>query len=198
MLVILKFGRTGNAILQIIKCISENINHYRCRKINLQHLKNHSILKYFPSEFEFPEYDGDVRVEDTFWDTKHETTDEQIKFIVETYIKPYINYEIDGTPIQWDTDLVVHIRSGDVFASNFPLEHYIQPPFSFYEKIICENRYRHVFLVSENRENPVIAKLLDTFPNTTFLSNDFEIDFKILLRAESFVYYNKTFYIVVK
>jgi len=144
MLVILHFGRLGNAILQMINCISDNINEYHHRKIHIQLLKNQfPILKSFPIEYEFPEYEEGEIIKSTFWDKIHEPTSKQFIFIVETYIQPYIDYQIDSH-IQWNTDLVIHIRSGDVFEKGFPFDCYVQPPFSFYEKIIRENIYRHI------------------------------------------------------
>lgn len=62
----------------------------------------------------------------------------------------------------WSDILSIHIRSGDIF-STWVDPNYVQPPLSFYTKIIKrlrdERKIRSVMLVYENRMNPVIEIL---------------------------------------
>jgi hypothetical protein len=59
--------------------------------------------------------------------------------------------------------LVINMRSGrDIFRESPPPQNdYMQPPLSFYKKIIEKNRYEKCLIVTEpDRANPVIAGLL--------------------------------------
>ena len=60
-------------------------------------------------------------------------------------------------------DLYINIRSGDVFIKTIN-RMYSQPPLCFYRKIIDENRYNNIFILSNGHENPVVDKLLDLYP----------------------------------
>lgn len=68
-----------------------------------------------------------------------------------------------------DDQLVIHIRSGDVFKVR-PHPNYAQPPLSFYTRVIEELRaageINSVCLVFENTKNPCIAALCDYLDRT--------------------------------
>ncbi len=55
-------------------------------------------------------------------------------------------------------ELVVHIRSGDVFSGN-PHQSYGQPPLAYYKLVIEKTNPSSVILVYENEQNPVIPAL---------------------------------------
>lgn len=61
-----------------------------------------------------------------------------------------------------DRELVIHIRSGDIFAAK-PHPGYVQPPLSYYTTVVGQLRERglidRVCIVSEDRVNPCIAAL---------------------------------------
>ena len=200
MLEIIPYGRLGNNIIQIINCITDNINYYKHTEINLKLLKNHQkeIFYNFPVIFNFDFSNNEEIIKDTFWGTKIKIPyDENIKIINE-YIKPYIDYELQNTEISFDTDLIIHIRSGDVFDKSFPLDTYVQPPYSFYKRIIENNNFENIFIISENYNiNPVIHKILNNFNNVRFLSNDLVTDFKICLNSKFFVNSNSTFSLII-
>ncbi len=59
---------------------------------------------------------------------------------------------LSGSPRKKD-DLVIHLRSGDVFWPN-PHPAYGQPPLGFYKKIIQSKRWNSVTLVSEDEKSP--------------------------------------------
>ncbi|MEG4492376.1 tetratricopeptide repeat protein [Microcoleus sp. D3_18_C4] len=89
--------------------------------------------------------------------------------------------------------LVIHIRSGDVF-SNFnvhPL--YIQPPLSYYQKIIEHGNYQDIVVVTEpDRLNPCIDELLIRY-NARVQSNSLEEDVNTILSAKHLVIGQGTF-----
>jgi len=192
MLIIEPYGRLGNNIIQIINCVKENIYCYNHKNINLKLLKKHQtkVFKNFPDYFEFNSFlINSQDIKNIFWSTKTQITNEQMNNIIDLYIKPYINYNLEiDTGINFDTDLVIHIRSGDIFNKDFALNSYIQPPMSFYIKIIQENTFKKIYILSENYNiNPIIPELLKQFNNIKFLSNDLYTDFLIMLNSNYFV-----------
>jgi hypothetical protein len=58
-----------------------------------------------------------------------------------------------------ENDLVIHLRSGDVFKSGNPHPSYGQPPLAFYKKVVQHRDWRKVVLVYEDEANPVIRGL---------------------------------------
>ena len=78
-------------------------------------------------------------------------------------------------------DLYIHIRSGDIFK--IPHPYYAQPPFCFYQSILNNFKFRNIYLLSNNNNNPLIKKLLNDFPNIIFNKNPKEIDISYLSNA---------------
>ena len=82
--------------------------------------------------------------------------------IIQEIIRPLFNGLPATFPKKPDDQLLIHIRSGDIF-STWVDPHYPQPPFAFYRMVIdrlhSEGRIRSVKLVFENRLNPVIAEV---------------------------------------
>jgi len=63
-----------------------------------------------------------------------------------------------------DNDLYIHIRSGDVhrnLSGNTIV--YAQPPISFYDKIIKDNSFRKVYILSDDSKNFLIEKLISIY-----------------------------------
>ncbi|SFM25705.1 hypothetical protein SAMN05192568_102438 [Methylobacterium pseudosasicola] len=82
--------------------------------------------------------------------------------LIREIIRPLFNGLPSTFPKKPDDQLLIHIRSGDIF-STWVDPHYPQPPFAFYRMVIDrlrgEDRIRSVKLVFENRLNPVIAEV---------------------------------------
>lgn len=83
--------------------------------------------------------------------------------------------------------LLIHIRSGDLFIRPHP--DYICPPLAYYTKIIKENpHYTNIFLLSEDKLNPVIPWLLRAFPHIRLrLGRPLEEDVSFILKFPSIV-----------
>ena len=79
-------------------------------------------------------------------------------------------------------DLYMHIRGGDIF-SYLPLNFYSQPPLCFYEKVINRNKYKNIYLISQDNLNVVVDPLIKKYPNIIFNKNDFETDISLLAHA---------------
>ena len=65
----------------------------------------------------------------------------------------------DRVTVWGANDLVIHVRSGDVFEKPAPFK-YGQPPLSFYTLILSSTNWSRVVLVSEDRKNPVFDQLV--------------------------------------
>uniref|UniRef100_A0A6C0HT03 Glycosyltransferase n=1 Tax=viral metagenome TaxID=1070528 RepID=A0A6C0HT03_9ZZZZ len=89
-------------------------------------------------------------------------------------------------------DLVIHIRSGDLFQKN-PHPKYLTPPLSYYKDIIERNNYENIYLISEDTLNPCINKLLALYPNIKFKLQSLEEDIKLILGASNIVISYGTF-----
>lgn len=100
-----------------------------------------------------------------------------------------------GSVPHGENDLVVHVRSGDIFTE--PHKNYGQPPLSFYKKVVRSKPWDKVFVVYENLLNPVIAPLLNWLPqhcNTVAtVSGDLKDDLEVLLKAQNLVSGRSTF-----
>ena len=89
------------------------------------------------------------------------------------------------SPLKND-ELVIHIRSGDIFTSK-PHPGYIIPPLSYYTNIIQQNNYKNIYLLAEDRLNPCINQLIKLYPTITFKLQSLEEDIKIILAARNIV-----------
>ena len=70
-------------------------------------------------------------------------------------------------------DLYIHIRGSDIFQNKNPhyAPDYAQPPLCFYQKILNNYKYRKIFIISADKENPVIDALLKAYKNIIYKSN---------------------------
>ena len=91
-------------------------------------------------------------------------------------------------------DLYVYIRSGDIFLIHGnSIKGYYQPPFCFYEKILDKFRFSKVFIISEDKINPVIQKLLNKYSNIKKKKNNIKLDISYLTNAYNIVAGKSTF-----
>lgn len=87
---------------------------------------------------------------------------EETRDIVRSCIRPLFSRLPHDIPAKPDDELLIHIRSGDIF-STWVAPTYPQPPLAFYQMVIrrllAEGRIRRIRMVFENRLNPVIPVL---------------------------------------
>ena len=83
-------------------------------------------------------------------------------------------------------DLYINIRSGDVFIKTIN-KIYSQPPLCFYQKIIDENNYKNIFILSNGHENPVVDKLLELYPKIKYIHGSIIYDISVIVNAYNFV-----------
>ena len=82
--------------------------------------------------------------------------------------------------------LYIHIRGGDIFK-NISAGSYAQPPLCFYEKIINENNYKNIYIISMDKSNIVINKLLQKYKNIIYKKNKMDYDISLLSNAYNIV-----------
>lgn len=94
---------------------------------------------------------------------------------------PKINTDIN--------ELYIHIRSGDIFWNRNPdfAPDYAQPPLCFYKKIIKENNFSKIYIISQDRGNPVVDKLINENNNIIYNQNSIEKDIALLSYAYNIV-----------
>lgn len=83
--------------------------------------------------------------------------------------------------------LVIHIRGGDIFTKRRVHPDYITPPLSYYCNIIDENSPKQIIIVSEDKNNYCIKRLLRKYKNIQFAIQSFEKDVALLLSAQKIV-----------
>ena len=87
---------------------------------------------------------------------------------VKTIIKNILLFPTNLTPLGIN-DLVIHIRSGDLFIKSVPHPRYLTPPISYYKNIIDQNKnYENIYIIAEDCINPCINKLLEIYPTIKF------------------------------
>ena len=89
-------------------------------------------------------------------------------------------------------NLYINIRSGDVFATVIN-PNYAQPPLCFYQKIINENNFEKIFIMSNGHENPVVDELLKLYPKIKYIHGSLVEDISVIIYAYNFVMPISTF-----
>lgn len=126
------------------------------------------------------------------------SSDRQARSEVLSIVIPHFDLKPSGPPFG-DDELVIHIRSGDVFqefSESFPTT-YGQPPLAFYTKVVKSREWKKVYLVYENTANPVISAL-ESYLSCAGIpfdiqSGDLRGDIEFLLRAAVLVAGRGTF-----
>ena len=90
-------------------------------------------------------------------------------------------------------DLYIHIRSGDIFKRRKPHPYYAQPPLCFYKKILNNYIFRKIYLIYEDKRNPIIEKLIYEYPNIIYKEKSFKEHISLLINAYNIVGSNSSF-----
>jgi hypothetical protein len=70
-----------------------------------------------------------------------------------------------------DNDLIIHIRSTDIYRKN-ALKSYAQPPLSFYKKVIEDNHFKNIHIISDNNNNFLIHLLVREYGSIINIINE--------------------------
>jgi len=99
----------------------------------------------------------------------------------------YDHITMDDTGNVNDDTLVIHIRSGDIFGG-WTHKNYVQPPLSYYKKIISEHTNDDVLILTqEDRKNPCIDALLSWNDNIRIQTGTLRQDMTSMLSARNLV-----------
>lgn len=82
--------------------------------------------------------------------------------------------------------LVIHVRSGDIFEGVVH-PNMMQPPLQYYRHILTHENFTNVILVAQNLSNPVISPLLKEFPYIRLQCSSVEEDTRTVLSATHLV-----------
>lgn len=85
-----------------------------------------------------------------------------------------------------EKELIIHIRGGDIFQKKTN-KNYIMPPFSYYKNIIDNGNYTRIHILSEDKKNPTIGKILENYKNSSFRKKSLIEDMGYILGATNLV-----------
>ena len=94
-------------------------------------------------------------------------------------------FSIKNTTILTNNDLLIHMRSGDIFSKPHP--NYITPPLCYYVNIIEKNTFDNIYLIAEDNVNPCIQTLIELYPKIKFTVQSLEKDIDLILGASNVV-----------
>ena len=92
-----------------------------------------------------------------------------------------------------DNDLYIHIRSGDLFQTTENGHASNQPLLNQYIKLIDNSNYDNIYIIAEDKKNPVINQLLNKYPKIIHNINSLEDDIKLILGAKNIAFGDTTF-----
>lgn len=191
------YGKVGNALIMLNNLLNICIN-IKCANVispgGLQNLikkpvfyKDYNIT-IFPNSFKInPKFGIELSKKTTFWfGYKNKPHLTRFGIIRDEVINnlPKINTN--------ENELYIHIRSGDIFTKSIN-KMYSQPPLCFYQKVINENNYSHIYILSNGNENPVFVKLLEIYPKMKYIHGTIEYDMSIIINAINFIMSISTF-----
>lgn len=85
-----------------------------------------------------------------------------------------------------ENDVVVYIRSGDIFKKT-PHPGYTPPPLSYYTTELNKKKYNKIIIVCEDNIHPVVDELLKLYKNAVWNENTLEQDIKLILGATNVI-----------
>ena len=187
------YGRLGNNIIQLSNLIDIAISYKHNIKINVEKLVffDLSVIENY-----FSKYNNSQKITDPhnfFYETRlpfsrniFKQNAEQRNEILQ---KAFLLKNINTVP---ENELVIHIRSGDIFNSN-PHPNYVPPPLSYYRKEISKYNYEKIHIICEDTTNPVVNELLKLYKNAVHKKNTLEKDIRIILGATNILFSVGTF-----
>ena len=187
------FGRLGNNIIQLSNIIDIAIAYKHNIKFNVKKLNffDLSVIekyfnKYNNSEILTDKYNFYYGSRLPFSnDIFKQNVEERNKILQKAFL---IN-NINKLP---ENDIVIHIRSGDIFSSS-PHSKYVPPPLSYYINEIDKYKYEKIHIICEDTINPVVNELLKLYKNAVYEKNTLEKDIRIILGATNIIFSVGTF-----
>lgn len=181
------YGRLGNNIIQLSNMIHIAIAYKHNIKFNVKiNFFDLSIIEKY-----FNNYDNSEIITDKYnfyyidklpfsIEIFEENIEERNKLLKKAFLINHIN-KLD------ENDLVIHIRSGDIFRTN-PHCNYVPPPLSYYIREINKYNYEKIYIICEDNVNPVVNQLLKLYKNAIYEKNILEKDIRIILGSTNIMY----------
>tara|TARA_B100001758_G_C18297928_1_gene550727 strand:+ start:293 stop:1024 length:732 start_codon:yes stop_codon:yes gene_type:complete len=186
------FGRLGNNIIQLSNMIDIALTYKHAIKFRISHrLFNIKIIedyfsKYNNSDLVTDKYNFYYKNKLPYLNETYQLhSEERNKILKEAFL-------IKNIEKLHEDDLIIHIRSGDIFSS-FPHSRYVPPPLSYYIKQINKRNYRKIIIVCEDNINPVVNHLLGLYKNAIYSKNNLEKDIRLILGATNIIFSVGTF-----
>ena len=187
------YGRLGNNIKQLSNIIDIAIAYKHNIKINVKKLNffDLSVIEEYFSKYNNSEIIIDR--EQFFYSSKLSFPKEIFKQNIEERNKILQKaFLINNINKLSENDLVIHIRSGDIFSSK-PHSNYAPPPLTYYTKQIDKCKYEKIHIICEDTINPVVNELLKLYKNAVYKKNTLENDIRIILGATNIIFSVGTF-----
>ena len=193
-------NRFGNQIIMISKIIffCELLG---CKKIILDKRANWFIK----NKIHYSQYNMSIETGYRFnYENKHTLIDLSTNWLYYfSYIKPELRIDVikqeilNNIPnfVTNPKDLYIHIRSGDIFEEGmkYGKSFYSQPPLCFYKMVISSFKFKSIYIIAINNNNPVINKLIQDIPSINYNQNNIKIDIAYLVNAHNIVASFSTF-----
>lgn len=187
------YGRLGNNIIQLSNIIDIALAYKHNIKINVKKLEFFDLLEI---EKLFKKYYNPAIIKDKnnfFYRDKlpfpNETYNKNIEVRNKILQKAFLINNINKLS---ENDLVIHIRSGDIFSER-PHHKYVPPPLAYYTKQIGKYEYEKIYIICEDTINPVVNELLKLYKNAIWKKNTLEQDIRIILGATNIIFSVGTF-----
>ena len=183
-------GRLGNNMLQLLNVISIGL-YYNYNIIIPYH-------KYFKEKYIILNKNitihNEVITNDDQFFRKHKIKNIDSHLFNDTNIKNKAViilkniFSLQQTVPLNNNDVVIHIRSGDIFKTDRgPNPNYPPPPLSYYINILNNNHFENIYLIAEDTRNPTINKLLELYPNIRFKLQSLNEDIKLILQSRNVI-----------
>ena len=189
------FCRLGNNIIQLRNIIDIAIAYKHNIKFNVKKLKffDISVIEKYFNKYNNNEIIKDEM--DFFYSSRlpfsNDIFTQNIEERNKILQKAFLINNINKLP---ENDIVIHIRSGDIFQRKGWIHpNYVPPPLSYYTKEIDKYKYEKIIIVCEDTINPVVNELLKLYKNAVWEKNNLEKDIRIILGATNIIYSVGTF-----
>ena len=188
------YGRLGNNIIQVKNGLTIAY-HYNCNLIIPSHrlfTKRYIVINSSINEKDKPHLINSES-EQFFYQNKIKIQGERVDVSLFTkYHDKVIEtmkriFRITSQQSLKEDDLVIHIRSGDIFNNKRPHRSYVPPPLWYYQKIIESYPFQRIYLIAEDRVNPCINALLERYQNIQWKRRTLEEDIQIIMNARHIV-----------
>ena len=186
-------GRTGNNIIQMINCIHYSFYLHGYEKICFRKhhlLNNNEIMSKEPVTKNKKRFTD----KDNFFYAKKlgfHLSPCQMREIAQKYIVPILKINLDNS--DGSDEISIHLRGGDIMISH---PKFIQPPMSYYKKILQENIYSKINIIHEDNLNPCLYKLKE-LKNSFSQSKSVNEDIEKLCRARRLIMSFSTFSLMI-